>query len=121
MSNSNGNNIWAGTKNPQLTWKWISYMGSEQCQTMAGKTGHFFPSISASMDATAKALASQGVDLSTWTQALKDGEVHPAEVYGNGAAMQESEQPLLEAFFAHQRDDTVFAQMQQKSVQILAG
>ena len=91
VSNSNGNNIWAGTKNPQLTWKWVSYQESQQCQTMAGKTGTLFPSIAASMDATSTALASQGVDLSTWTQALKDGEVHPAEVYVNGAAMQEAD------------------------------
>ena len=121
ISNSNGNNIWAGTKNPQLTWKWVSYQESQQCQTIAGKTGTLFPSISASMDATSTALAGKGVDLSTWTQALKDGEVHPAEVYVNGAAMQEAEQPLLEAFFSGQRNDDVFAQMQQKSEQILTG
>jgi multiple sugar transport system substrate-binding protein len=121
VSNSNGNNIWAGTKNPQLTWKWVSYQESQQCQTLAGKTGTLFPSIAESMDATTKAMASQGVDLSTWTQALKDGSVHPAEVYTNGAAMQEAMEPLLEAFFAGQRTDSVFAQMQQQSQQILTG
>jgi ABC-type glycerol-3-phosphate transport system substrate-binding protein len=120
ISNSNGNNIWAGTKNPQLTWKWVSYQESQACQTMAGKTGTLFPSIAASMDGSAKALAGQGVDLSVWTTALKDGEVHPAEVYGNGAAMQESMEPLLEAFFSGQRTDSVFAQMQQQSEKILA-
>ena len=52
LSNSNGNTIWAGTKNPQLAWKWVSYMGSAQCQTMASeKNGSFFPSIASAMDA----------------------------------------------------------------------
>jgi multiple sugar transport system substrate-binding protein len=120
ISNSNGNNIWAGTKNPQLTWKWVSYQESQACQTMAGASGTFFPSISASMDATTKTMASQGVDLSVWTQAMKAHEVYPAEVYGNGAQMQQTMQPLLEAFFSHQKDDSVFAQMQQQSKQILA-
>jgi ABC-type glycerol-3-phosphate transport system substrate-binding protein len=121
VSNSNGNNMWAGTKNPQETWKWISYQESQQCQTMAGNSGTFFPSISASMNAVAKTMARQGVDLSVWTQALQDHEVYPAEVYTNGNEMQQTMEPLLEAFFAGQRSDTVFAQMQQESKQVLAG
>jgi ABC-type glycerol-3-phosphate transport system substrate-binding protein len=35
ISNMNGNNIWAGTKHQEQTWKWVSYMGSEACQTAA--------------------------------------------------------------------------------------
>jgi multiple sugar transport system substrate-binding protein len=121
VSNSNGNNIWAGTKNPELTWKWVSYQESQQCQTMAGKTGTFFPSIAASMDATAKSMASQGVNLSVYTQALADHELLPNEVYDNGGELQQVEQPLLEAFFAHEKNDSVFAQMQQESQKVLAG
>ena len=71
-SNSNGNNIWAGTKNPDLAWKWVSYMGSEACQSKASLTGTFFPSIPASMDASAKALKAEGVDLSVFTDMLNE-------------------------------------------------
>ncbi|HEY0804956.1 MAG TPA: hypothetical protein VGD84_07830, partial [Pseudonocardiaceae bacterium] len=120
MSNSNGNNIWSGTKNPDLAWKWVSYMGSAQCQSLAGQSGSFFPSIPASMDATAKAMATQGVDLSTFTAALKQGDLYPATVYGNGAALQAALQPLFQAYFAHQRNDDVFSEMAQKSQQLLA-
>ncbi len=110
-SNSNGNNIWAGTKNPDLTWKWVSYMGSAECQTAAGKSGTFFPSIPSAMDATAKTLAAQGIDLSVYTAYEKDGNLFPAVVYGNGAAMQQALQPLFEAYFSHQRNDDVFQEM----------
>jgi multiple sugar transport system substrate-binding protein len=41
-------------------------------------------------------------------------------VYGNGAALQAAVQPLFEAYFSNQRDDDVFAEMQQKSQQVLA-
>jgi hypothetical protein len=61
------------------------------------------------MDATAQTLASQGVDLSVWTKALQNHEVYPAEVYTNGAAMQQAMQPLPEAFFSGQRSGSVFA------------
>lgn len=121
LSNSNGNNIWAGTKNPDLTWKWVSYMGSAACQTLAGKSGTFFPSISAAMDASAQAMKSQGVDWSVFTQYQKDGSLYPAVVYGNGAAMQQAEQPLLDAYFGGSRGDDVFAEMQSKSKSVLAG
>ncbi|MCU1684201.1 MAG: sugar transporter substrate-binding protein [Amycolatopsis sp.] len=117
--NSNGNNIWAGTKNPDLAFKWVAYMGSEACQTMASASGSFFPSIPASMDAATKAQAAQGVDLSTFNNALKTGVIHPAVVYGNGAAVQDALQPLFEAYFAHGRNDDVFPEMQQKSKDVL--
>lgn len=120
LSNSNGNNIWAGTKNPDLAWKWVSYMGSPECQTLAGKSGTFFPSIPASMDASAKAMAAQGVDLSVFTNQLKNGDLYPATVYGNGAALQSAETPLFEAYFSHERDDDVFTEMTQKGEQVLS-
>jgi len=119
LSNSNGNNIWAGTKNPDLTWKWVSYLGSPECQSAAGASGTFFPSIPASMDAAAAAMKGQGVDLSVFTSMLKDGTLVPAVVYGNGAALQDAERPLFEAYFAHQRDGDVFAEMASKSRAVL--
>lgn len=120
LSNSNGNNIWAGTKNPDLAWKWVSYMGSESCQAKASATGTFFPSIPAAMDSSAKALAQQGVDLSVFTDMLKNNELYPSPVYGNGAAIQDAMEPLFEGYFAGQKNDSVFAQMQSKSATLLA-
>ena len=119
MSNSNGNTIWAGTKNPDLTWKWVSYMGSAECQTLAGRSGTFFPSIASAMDASAQAMKAQGVDWSVFTQYQKDGSLYGAIAYANGAALQQAEQPLLDAYFGGSRGDDVFAEMQQKSQQIL--
>jgi len=120
LSNSNGNNIWAGTKNPDLAWKWVSYMGTEACQSVASATGTFFPSIPASMDASAKAMAGQGVDLSVFTDALKNGVLYPSVVYGGGAAIESAVKPLLEGYFSHARNDDVFPEMQQKTQEIFA-
>jgi multiple sugar transport system substrate-binding protein len=119
LSNSNGNTIWAGTKDPDLAWKWISYMGSEACQTKASTTGTFFPSIPASMDASAKALQSQGVDLSVFTDMLKDKVLYPSPDFRNGAALQDTIDPLFEAYWAGQKDDSVFADMASQSKTIL--
>ncbi len=120
LSNSNGNNIWAGTKNPDLAWKWVSYMGSESCQATASRSGSFFPSIPAAMNSSAKAMAAQGIDLSVFTGMLQDHELYPSAVYGNGAAVQDAVEPLFEAYFAHQRDDDVFPEMAAKTKTLLA-
>lgn len=120
LSNSNGNNIWAGTKNPDLAWKWVSFMGTEACQAKASATGTFFPSIPAAMDASAQALAKQGIDLSVFTDMLKNKVLYPSPVYGNGAAIQDAMEPLFEAYFAGQKNDGVFAQMQSQSKTLLA-
>lgn len=122
MSNSNGNNIWAGTKNPQLAWKWVSYMGSAQCQTMAAeKNGSFFPSISSAMTAMSASLAKQGINLSVFTQYEKQGSLYGAAAYVNGSALQSAEQPLLDQFFDGSAGNSVFATMQSKSVSVLTG
>lgn len=121
MSNSNGNTIWAGTKNPDLTWKWVSYMGSAECQTMAGASGTFFPSIASAMDASAQAMKTQGVDWSVFTQYQKDGSLYGAIAYQNGAALQQAEQPLLDKYWGGSAGDDVFSQMQSKSKSVLAG
>ncbi|GAA2787743.1 ABC transporter substrate-binding protein [Crossiella cryophila] len=120
LSNSNGNVIWAGTKKAEATWKWLSHMGSLECQTTAGAGGSFFPSIPAAMDATARTMASQGVDLSVFTEAMKTGVLYPSVVYGNGAAIQSAVEPLFEAYFAGTRNEDVFAEMAQKSKDLLA-
>lgn len=120
LSNSNGNTIWAGTKNPDLTWKWVSYMGSTACQSKASLTGTFFPSIPASMNASAKALKAQGVDLSVFTDMLKAKSLYPSSDFRNGAALQQEIDPLFEAYFAGQKNDSVFPQMQAAAKSVLA-
>lgn len=119
MSNSNGNNIWAGTKNPDLAWKWVSYMGSTECQTMAGASGTFFPSIPAAMTNTVSAMAKQGVDLSVFTNEQKNGELFTATDYANGAALQTTLIPLFQAYFDGQKNDDFWPSVQSQADQVL--
>jgi len=122
MSNSNGNEIWAGSKNKENAWKWISYMGTEDCQTKAAlQSGSFFPSIPGAMDAVAADQLAKGVDLSVFVDAAKNGYIYPAYPSANGSEMGTTIQPLFEAYFTHERDDDVFPEMAETSKTILAG
>ena len=119
-SNSNGNQLWAGGKNKEAAWKWMAYMGTEACQTKAAlSSGSFFPSIPGAMDTFAAAQKKQGVDVGVFVDAAKNKEIYPAAAYANGAELGTTLDPLFEAYFTHERDDDVFAEMASKSEDIL--
>jgi ABC-type glycerol-3-phosphate transport system substrate-binding protein len=121
MTNSNGNNVWAGTKHLDQTWKWVSYQESEACQTPAAEyNGSFFPSIAASMDALAKKQAGKGTDFSVFADYVKNGELFPCPVYNNGAALTNAMVPQFESYFTNKADEGIFAKMQEQSKTLLA-
>jgi len=121
MSNSNGNNIWAGTKHADQTWKWVSYQESETCQTKAAEyNGSFFPSIAKSMDALATKQASKTPGFSVFTDYVKNDELFPCPVYNNGAAVTNAMVPQFEAYFTNKAGDDVFTKMQEQSKKLLA-
>ncbi|WP_022883572.1 ABC transporter substrate-binding protein [Glaciibacter superstes] len=119
ISNSNANNIYAGTKHIDETWSWVTYMGTEECQTIAGEDGTFLPSIAGALQAAVDAQAEQGVDMSTFIEALENGQLYPAPPTTNGQELTDSIQPMFEAYFTGERDDDVFADMTAKTEEIL--
>ena len=71
--------------------------------------------------ASAAALKSHGVDLSPFTDMLKNKILYPSPDFRNGAARQDAIEPMFEAYFAGQQNDGVFAQMQAQTKTILNG
>jgi ABC-type glycerol-3-phosphate transport system substrate-binding protein len=121
ISNMNGNNIWAGTKNKEATWKWVSYMGSEACQTTAATfNGSFFPSIEASMSALVKKSGADGLDLSVFGDYQSSGALFPAPAYNNGATMEAEIRPQFEAFFLGQDGPDFWPALQKRTREIIA-
>jgi multiple sugar transport system substrate-binding protein len=121
MTNANGNNIWAGSKHPDQTWKWVSYQESAECQTTAAKfNGSFFPSIAASMQALADQQAGKGADFSVFSHYLTSGELLPCPVYNNGAALTNAMVPQFESYFTNKADESIFSKMQEQSRALLA-
>ncbi len=120
LSGSNADSIWAGSKNADAAWKWISYQGSEDCQSLAGPDGTFFPSIKASMDASVEALAAQDVDLSAFTVQFDDGTLYEAPLFSGGTEVQSTIAPMSELFWTGERDDDIFTEMDAASAEIFA-
>jgi multiple sugar transport system substrate-binding protein len=121
MSNSNGNNMWAGTKNPEQTWKWMSYQESQACQTKAAEyNSSFLPSIGAANNALVQSAAAKGEDLSVFEGYVKNNELFSSPVYNNGAAITNYVEPLFQSYFTNKANDSIFASMQSKVQTLLA-
>ena len=119
FSNSNGNSIWKGSPRIENTWKWVSYMESTECQSIAGADRTFFPSIPAAMDVTAAASLKAGVDLSQFTSLAKTGQLFQAPVMDGGQAMGNTIAPFLQSYFTFAADESVFAQADKASAQVI--
>lgn len=121
LSGSMADSIWTGTDVPEATWAWISYLGTEECQTLAGADGTFLPSIPAAMEASEASLLEQGVDLSAFTIHLTDGTLWEAPLYSGGTELESTIAPLSDSFWSGDAETSVFEQMDAKSKEILAG
>jgi multiple sugar transport system substrate-binding protein len=121
MANSNGNNIWSGTKHPEQTWKWISYQESAACQTKASEyNASFLPSIGTATDALTQKEAAKGMDFSVFANYVKDGVLFPSPVYNNGSAITNYVVPLFESYFTNKSNNSIFPPMQAKVKTLLA-
>jgi len=120
ISNSNADNIFVGTKNPEQTWKWVSYKASAACQTEAGKTATFLPSITSALQSTVDYQKTQGVDISSFVNGLKDGTLYPTQPTVNGQELNDTIQPMFEAFFNGETSTSFLKTAQEKSDEILA-
>ena len=101
------------------TWKWVTYMGSTACQTTAGKTATFLPSIASALQSTVDYQKTQGVDIQSFVDAAKNNELYPAPPMANGQELADTIQPEFEAFFTGEKGDSIFQTMQTQSQQIL--
>ncbi|WP_022887291.1 ABC transporter substrate-binding protein [Glaciibacter superstes] len=120
LTNSNANSIWKNGPRIDNAWEWVSFMGSEECQSIAGADGTFFPSIEASMAITEAAMLEQGIDLAPYTAQFADGSLFTTPMFSHGQELGSTIQPMFQGFFNGERGDDVFAEMSEASRQILA-
>ncbi len=120
ISNSNADNIFVGTKHPDETFKWVAYKSSQTCQTLAGKTATFLPSIAASLQSTVDYQKTQGVDISSFESELKDGTLYPTQPTANGQEVSDTLTPMFQAFFNGETTTSFLKDAQTKTDAILA-
>ncbi|HKU34027.1 MAG TPA: sugar ABC transporter substrate-binding protein, partial [Paenarthrobacter sp.] len=64
MFNGLADSVWAGSKNPAASVKWVEYLGSTACQDVVASKAVVFPAITSSSDKAAEAFKAKGTDVS---------------------------------------------------------
>lgn len=72
LFNGLSDGIWAGTKNPDAAWKWVSYLASTACQDVIAQSAVVFPAIKTSTAKAETAFADKGWDVSGFTVQVED-------------------------------------------------
>ena len=72
MFNGLADSIWAGTKNPAASVKWVEYLASADCQDVVASKAVVFPAIKTSSENAAEAFEAKGIDVSAFTTHVKD-------------------------------------------------
>ncbi|NYD67769.1 ABC transporter substrate-binding protein [Agromyces atrinae] len=65
--------IWAGTKNPDAAWEWVSYLASTDCQDVVADAAVVFPAIKTSTEKATEAFAAKGWDVSGFAVQVDEG------------------------------------------------
>jgi len=97
MFNGLADSIWAGTKNPGASVKWVEYLGSTACQDVVASKAVVFPAITSSSEIAAKAFADKGTDVSAFTTHVKDGTTFLFPIADKAAKVDGIMKPAMDA------------------------
>ncbi|MFQ8433692.1 ABC transporter substrate-binding protein [Amaricoccus sp. W119] len=67
MFNGLADSIWSGSDNQAEAWEWVKFLGSEECQTIVGKSAIVFPARSNAVPEAIATHEANGVDVSAFT------------------------------------------------------
>ncbi|MBE4718129.1 sugar ABC transporter substrate-binding protein [Pseudarthrobacter sp. AB1] len=97
MFNGLADSIYAGTKNPAASVKWVEYLASTDCQDVVASKAVVFPAITSSSEKAAAAFKEKGIDVSAFTTHVKDGTTFLFPIADNAAKVDGIMNPAMDA------------------------
>ena len=95
-------------------------MMAHEAAARSVRSATFLPSIAQALQSTVDAQKADGVDISSFVDALKNGELYPSPPVANGQELTDTLQPMFEAFFNGDGTTSFLKTAQEKSKEILA-
>ena len=96
MFNGLADSIWAGTKKKDAAIKWVEYLGSAACQDVVAAKAVVFPAVKGSSEKAAAAFKAKGVDVSAFTQHVKDKTTFLFPITDNAAKIEGIMKPAMD-------------------------
>jgi len=100
MLNGLGDTIWAGTKKPAAAAKFVEYLGSAACQDVVASKAVVFPAVKTSSDKAAAAFKAKGVDVTPFTQPVKDNATFLFPIADKAPKVEGIMKPAVDAVVA---------------------
>ncbi|MFC9350242.1 ABC transporter substrate-binding protein [Arthrobacter sp. NPDC057013] len=100
MFNGLADSVWAGTKKKDAAIKWVEYLGSAACQDVVASKAVVFPAIKTSSDKAAAAFKAKGVDVSAFTQHVKNKTTFMLPITDNAAKIAGILKPAMDGVVA---------------------
>lgn len=97
MLNGLSDAIWAGTKKPVAATKFAEYLGSAACQDIVASKAVVFPAIKTSSEKAAAAFKAKGIDVTPFTQQVKDGTTFLFPIANNAPKVSGIMTPAMDA------------------------
>ncbi|MDQ4503804.1 sugar ABC transporter substrate-binding protein [Sinomonas sp. ASV322] len=100
MFNGLADSINAATKNPAAATKWVEYLASPACQDVVASKAVVFPAISEATDKAAAAFKAKSVDVTSFTQQVKDSTTFLFPITENAAKVDGIMKPAMDGVFS---------------------
>jgi len=84
MFNGLADSIWSGSKHKDEAWKWVRYLGSQECQSIVGNSGVVFPARPEATELARKAHEAKGLDVSAFIMLAKPETTFPFPITDHG-------------------------------------
>ena len=114
MFNGLADSIYAGTKNPAASVKWVKYLASTDCQDIVASKAVVFPAIKSSSEKAAAAFKAKGIDVSAFTTHVKDGTTFLFPISENAAKVEGLMGPAMDAVLSGKKDASSLTETNEK-------
>ncbi|MDP9982437.1 multiple sugar transport system substrate-binding protein [Pseudarthrobacter oxydans] len=114
MFNGLADSVWAGTKNPAASVKWVEYLASADCQDVVASKGVVFPAIKSSSEKAAAAFEAKGIDVSAFTTHVTDGTTILFPITDNSAKVDGLMGPAMDAVMSGKKDAGTLSEANEK-------
>ncbi|MDR6793307.1 sugar ABC transporter substrate-binding protein [Pseudarthrobacter oxydans] len=97
MFNGLADSIWAGTEKKDAAIKWVEYLASADCQDVVASKAVVFPALKASSEKAAEAFQAKGVDVTAFTEHVKNKTTFLYPITDNTAKVKGIMEPAMDA------------------------
>ena len=114
MFNGLADSVWAGTKNPAASVKWVEYLASGACQDVVASKAVVFPAVKSSSEKAAEAFKAKGIDVSAFTTQVTDGTTFLFPITENAAKVEGLMGPAMDAVVSGKKDANTLTEANEK-------